>query len=167
MSRRRPTRRTVLIAVAVLTVVFALASLLVVQRSQSSTSDRFDAPDAATGAAADAVPRMLGYGHATIADDLDDATEVMTKSFAKKYSELAPQLIATAEQRKIDVTATVRSIAALECGRECSTSRVRLLAFVDQHRTIAGKPGSPAALSVVISMHRVDGDWLVDDLSTS
>lgn len=167
MTIRRPGRRAVLVTLALASVVFALVALLVVQREEQSATEQFDAQDAATAAATDAIPRMLGYEHTSIADDLDDATEVMTDSFAKKYTELAPQLVATAEQRKIDVTATVRSIAALECGRECSTSAVRLLAFVDQNRTIEDKPASPAALSVVLRMKLVDGQWLVDDLTTS
>ena len=167
MKAPRLGSRTTLMVVALASIVFALVALLVVQRDESSAVEQFDAQDAATAAATDAIPRMLGYEHATIADDLDDATEVMTTSFAKKYTELAPQLTATAEQRKIDVTATVRTIAALECGQECSTTSVRLLAFVDQTRTIAGEPASPAALSVVVKMKQVDGDWLVDDLSTS
>lgn len=163
----RPSTRLVLVTLAVVAVVFALVSVLVVQRAEASAQDQQDARDDAAAAATDAIPRMLGYRHATIADDLDDATEVMTEGFAEKYAELTPQLVATARQREIDVTATVRAIAALECGQECSTSTVRLLAFVDQHRTIAGKPGSPAALSVVLELRRVDGDWLVADLTTS
>ncbi|GAA3540055.1 hypothetical protein AFL01nite_29460 [Aeromicrobium flavum] len=167
MSLRRPRARTALAVLAACAVVFALVSLLVVQRAEAAAQDQADAQDAAVAAASKALPEMLGYEHASIADDLEAATEVMTKKFAKKYSELAPQLIATADQRQIDVVATVRTIAALECGQECSTSQVRVLAFVDQNRTIAAKPGSPAALSVVLEMKKVDGDWLVNDLTTS
>lgn len=167
MRLRRPARRTALLALALASVVFALVVVTIVRGEESSAVERFDAQDAATAAASDALPRMLGYGHETIAKDLDEATEVMTEEFAKKYTELAPQLTTTAEQRKIDVTATVRTIAALECGQECSTKDVRLLAFVDQTRTIDGKPASPAALSIVVEMTKVDGDWLIDDLTTS
>ncbi|RYJ01743.1 MAG: hypothetical protein EON52_20905 [Actinomycetales bacterium] len=162
-----PRTRTLAIVAVVVAVAFALVSLLMVRGAEASAQDEVDARDEATAAASAALPRMLGYRHATIAQDLDDATEVMTPKFAKKYTELTPQLVTTAQQRKIDVTATVREIAALECGQECSTSRVRLLAFVDQSRTIAGEPGSPAALSVVVEMREVDGDWKVDDLTTS
>jgi len=164
---RRPARRTALVVLAVAALVFALVVVLLLQREEASAVEQFDAQDAATAAASDALPRMLGYGHATIEKDLDDATEVMTKGFAKKYTELAPQLTTTAQQRKIDVTATVRTIAALECGQECSPTNVRLLAFVDQTRTIDGKAASPAALSIVVEMKKVDGDWLIEDLTTS
>ncbi|MBC9227681.1 hypothetical protein GL325_15240 [Aeromicrobium sp. 636] len=167
MRLRRPRAGTALLALAVCAVVFALVSLLVVQRAEASAQDQVDAQDAAVAAASKALPEMLGYKHATVEQDLDDATKVMTEKFAKKYSELAPQLVATAGQRQIDVVATVRTIAPLECGQECSTSKVRVLAFVDQNRTIAGKPGSPAALAVVVEMNQVDGDWLVADLTTS
>lgn len=163
----RPSRRVALTVAAVAAVVFALVVVMVVRGEESSAVEQFDAQDAATAAASDAIPRMLAYEHASIEDDLEDATEVMTKKFAKKYSELTPQLTTTAQQRKIDVTATVRTIAALECGQECSTTDVRLLAFVDQNRTIAGKAASPAALSIVVRMKQVDGTWLVDDLSSS
>lgn len=167
MRIKAPGGRTALVVIAVAAVVFALVCLLVVQREEASAVEQYDAQDAATAAASDALPQMLSYGHATIEKDLDDATGAMTKKFAEKYTELAPQLTTTAQQRKIDVTATVRTIAALECGQECSTSTVRLLSFVDQNRTIDGKPASPAALSVVVTMKQVDGDWLVDDLTTS
>lgn len=167
MNISRPSSRTVLVAAAVISLLFALVAFVMVQRAESDAAEQFDAQDAATAAATESLPQILGYGHETIAADLESATDLMTTSFAEKYSELAPQLVTTAEQRKIDVTVSVRDIAALECGQECSTSRVRLLAFVDQHRTIEGKPGSPAALSVVLVMKKVDGDWLVDDLTTS
>lgn len=167
MKIRRPRLRTALVVLAALSIVFALTSFLVIHRAESDAEAQADAQDSATGAAADALPQMLGYRHATIAKDLDDATDVMTKGFAKQYSELAPQLISTAQQRKIDVIATVPEIAALECGQECSTTDVRVLAFVDQNRTVGGKAASPAALSVVVQMKKVDGDWLVADLTTS
>ncbi len=167
MSIRRPSGRSALIAAAVIASLFALVAVVTVYRAQNSASEQFEAQDAATAVGSEAIPQMLGYRHETIAADLESATEVMTDGFAKKYTELAPQLVTTAEQRKIDVVATVRSVAALECGQECSTERVRLLAFVDQHRTIDGKAGSPAAMSVVLVMKKVDGDWLVDDLTTS
>jgi len=164
---RHLTARTLLAALAVASVVFALVAVVLVQRAESRVEAEFAARDAATAAGSAALERMLAYEHETIEDDLESATEVMTEEFAEKYSELAPQLVTTAQQRKVDVVASVRHIAALECGQECSTSAVRLLAFVDQHRTIDGEPGSPAALSVVLSMKRVDGAWLVDDLTTS
>ncbi len=167
MKARRPTGRAVLIAVAVVSVLFATVAQLMVLRAESSAQSQLDAQDEATGSASESLPEILGYKYATIEDDLDAATDLMTKDFAKQYSELSPQLVSTAQQRKIDVTATVRNIAALECGQECSTSSVRVLAFVDQHRTIAGTAASPAALSIVVRMKKVEGQWLVADLSSS
>ena len=161
----RAARGTACVAVAA--VAFALLATLTVRQAESGAQTQVDAEDAATAAASTAVETMLSYDHATIADDLDAATTLMTPDFAKEYEELAPQVIAAAEQRKIDVAATVRAIAPLECGQECSTSQVRLLAFVDQHRTIAGKPGTPAALSAVVTMKKVDGTWRVAGLTTS
>jgi len=167
LSRRTQVVLVMLGLVAVAAVAFALLATLTVRQAESGAQTQVDAEDAATAAASTAVETMLSYDHATIADDLDAATTLMTPDFAKEYEELAPQVIAAAEQRKIDVAATVRAIAPLECGQECSTSQVRLLAFVDQHRTIAGKPGTPAALSAVVTMKKVDGTWRVAGLTTS
>ena len=165
LTMPRPSRLIVL--VASLAVIFALVSFFVINRAESAASDQAEASDAATGVAAESLPKILGYKYASIEKDLDSATDLMTTSFAKKYTELSPQLTATATGRKIDVEAVVREIAPLECGQECSETTVRVLAFVDQHRTIAGVVGSPAALSVVVKMSKVDGDWLVADLTTS
>lgn len=167
MSPRRPRARTLLVAAALASVLFALTAFVMVHRAESAAQDQYDAEDSATGAAAEALPTMLGYRHQSVKQDLEDATKVMTKSFAKKYAELSPQLATVAQQRQIDVTAVVRDVAALECGQECSTQTVRVLAFVDQNRTIAGKAASPAALSVVVTMKQVDGDWKVADLQTT
>lgn len=152
---------------AVVAVVFAVIVTLSVRQTESDAEARVEAADKATAAASDALEAMLGYRHASVQKDLDAATALMTDDFAKEYEQLAPQVATAAKQRKIDVTATVRGIAPLECGQECSTSDVRLLAFVDQTRTIAGKPGSPAALSVVIRMHEVDGDWRVAEMTSA
>lgn len=167
MRFHRPRPRTLLTLVAAVAVAFALAAAWTVQRAESRADDRAVAAREATGAAARALPVMLGYEYSTIEKDLDAATAVMTPSFAKKYTELAPQLIEAAEQRRINVDAQVRAIAPMDCGDECSTSTVRVLAFVDQHRTIDGKPGSPAALSVVLTMRKSDGDWLIADLKNT
>lgn len=167
MRIHRPRPRTLLALMAALGVAFALAAALTVQRVEARATDRADAAESATGAAARALPLMLGYEYATIEEDLDAATDVMTPAFAKKYTELAPQLVTAAQQRKINVDAQVRAIAPMECADECSTSTVRVLAFVDQHRTIDGKVGSPAALSVVLTMKKTDGDWLIADLKNT
>ncbi len=167
MKSKLPSLHALLVAVASLAVIFALVSYYLVHRSESAAQAQAEANDAAASVAADSLERVLAYKHASIEKDLDGATALMTKAFAKKYSELAPQLISTATARKIDVQATVRQIAPIECGQECSASTVRVLAFVDQHRTIDGKAGSPAALSVVVKMKKQDGDWLISDLTTS
>lgn len=164
MKLRRPSRRRVLALLTVVSLMFAAAAFVVVQRQVGEVTGQADAAADATNAAAESLPAMLGYRHASMAADLDAATDLMTKRFAAKYSELAPQLTSVAEQRQIDVVAQVRKIAPLECGQECSSTSVRVLAFVDQNRTIAGEPGSPAALAVVVTMKKVSGDWLIDDV---
>ncbi|QMW65783.1 hypothetical protein H4N58_16660 [Mumia sp. ZJ1417] len=152
---------------AVAAVAFAVIAVVSVRQVEGDAQRQIDAEDAATEQASTALVTMLSYGYASVADDLAAATELMTDDFAAEYEQLAPQVASAAEQRKIDVTASVRAVAPLGCGQECSTSSVRLLAFVDQHRTVAGKAGSPAALSAIVRMEKVDGRWLVAELTTT
>ncbi|KAA1422245.1 hypothetical protein FE697_013860 [Mumia zhuanghuii] len=167
MSRRARVLLAALGVLAVVAVVFAVVATAAVEQTESSADERVATEDAATAAATPALETVLSYGHETVAEDLKSATELMTDDFAAEYEQLSPQVASAAEQRKIDVAATVRAIAPLECGQECSDTSVRLLAFVDQNRTVAGKAGSPAALSVVVRMEKVDGDWLVAELTTT
>ncbi len=173
-QRERPTlsgrARLVLAGLALLAVAavaFAVVAVLAVRQVEGDADRQVEAQDQAAKEATTALDTMLSYRHAIVAADLEAATELMTDDFAAEYEQLAPQVASAAEQRKIDVTASVRAIAPLGCGQECSTSSVRLLAFVDQYRTVAGKPGSPAALSAVVRMEKVDGRWLVAELTTT
>lgn len=166
LSRRARIVLAVLGVVAVLAVAFAVIATVAVHQVESSAQKQSDAADAATAAATKALPKVLGYRYATVAKDLDAATSVMSPAFAKEYLSLKDQIVSGAQQRKIDVVASVRAISPLECGQECSTDDVRLLAFVDQDRTIAGKPGTPAALSAVVRMTKRDGTWVVAELTT-
>ncbi|KHL16334.1 hypothetical protein CLV56_2552 [Mumia flava] len=167
----RRTRALVIVSVvvAVVAVAYAAIAFFTVNGVENDATDRVDVEAEATTAAVAAIPEILGYSHETIDEDLEGATEFMTDDFAAEYSELAPQVSSLAEQRELVVTAGIveDSIAPLSCGQECSPSEVRLLAFVDQERTLAGKPGSPAALSVVLRMEKVDGTWLVAELTTT
>lgn len=167
LSRRARIVLATLAVLAVAAVAFAVVATLAVRQTEGDAEARVDAAEKATSAASSALESTLSYRHATVTEDLEAATERMTSDFAKEYEQLAPQVASAAKQRKIDVTATVRAIAPLECGQECSDSRVRVLAFVDQSRTLDGKAGSPAALSVVVRMQKVDGDWLVAEMTTT
>ncbi|WP_370616247.1 hypothetical protein [Mumia sp. Pv 4-285] len=167
LSRRAKVVLAGLGVLAVVAVAFAVVATLAVRQTESAADERVETADRATAAATPALETVLSYRHASVADDLEAATDLMTDEFAEEYEQLAPQVASAAKQRKIDVAASVRAIAPLECGQECSDTSVRLLAFVDQHRTVAGKPGSPAALSVVVRMEKIDGDWLVAELTTT
>ncbi|MGH1563641.1 hypothetical protein [Mumia sp. DW29H23] len=167
LTRRARVVLAVLAFLALAAVVFAVVATLAVRQTENDAEARVDAAERATSAASTALETTLSYRHATVADDLEAATALMTPDFAAEYEQLAPQVASAAQQRKIDVAATVRAIAPLECGQECSDDSVRLLAFVDQTRTIDGKAGSPAALSIVVRMEKVDGDWLVAEMTTT
>lgn len=167
LSRRARLVLAGLALLAVAAVAFAVVAVLAVRQVEGDADRQVAAQDQAAKEATTALDTMLSYRHASVGADLEAATDLMTDDFAAEYEQLAPQVASAAEQRKIDVTASVRAIAPLGCGQECSTSSVRLLAFVDQYRTVAGKAGSPAALSAIVRMEKADGRWLVAELTTT
>ena len=67
-------------------------------------------------------------------EHLKDSKATMTPSFAKKFDSIAPALQDLAPQRKIQVKATVRNAAAIECGDKCNSDKATILVFIDQAR---------------------------------
>lgn len=143
----------------------AFGTVTTLQRAErdARAADQVAAQDAAAAAAAGAAEEILSYAHATVAADLEAAQKRMTPGFAKDFAEVVPTVISLAEQRQLVVTATVRNVAVVECGEECSTSRVRVLLFVDQERTGEGKPLDPIEVRTVLTMTRSGKGWLVSD----
>jgi hypothetical protein len=143
----------------------AFGTVATVERAgrDGEAADLAAAQEAAASAAATAAEDILSYAHTTVADDLAAAQERMTPAFAEDFAEVVPTVTSLAEQRQLVVTATVRNVAVVECGEECSTSTVRVLLFVDQERTGEGKALDPIEVRTVLTMTRTDGAWLVSD----
>lgn len=150
----------------ILAVAFGATSYAVTQKPADSASAQASANDAATTAAASAAQTILGYSYRTIDANIAAARTDMTAPFAS--TSLTPKLVSElrslADQRKLVVKASVRSAAALECGEDCSTSTVRVLLFIDQDRTTAGKPTSAIPVRAVFTMTDQAGRWLVSNM---
>ena len=86
-------------------------------------------------------------------------------SFAKKFESIAPALQDLAPQRKIQVKATVRNAAPVECGDSCSADRATVLVFIDQAR-VADDAEEPTVFGNRIELMMVerDGRWLVNEI---
>ncbi len=119
---------------------------------------------AAQVAAERAVVPVLSYDHETLAADQQEAQALMTGSYREEYDKLFAVLEENAPQTETTVTASVISSGIVRA----SGDRVQVLVFVDRPTTnrLSAEPVVYKD-QVTLSMQRVDGDWLVDDLVTS
>ena len=115
--------------------------------------------------AASAGETIFTYQFNQLPKHLEDAKATMTPSFAKKFESIAPALQELAPQRKIQVKATVRNAAAIECGDTCRADRATVLVFIDQAR-VASDAEKPTVFGNRIKLKMVerDGRWLVNGI---
>ena len=119
---------------------------------------------AAQVAAERAVVPVLSYDHETLEVDQREAQALMTGSYREEYDKLFAVLEENAPRTETTVTASVISSGIVRA----SGDRVQVLVFVDRPTTnrLSAEPVVYKD-QVTLSMQRVDGDWLVDDLVTS
>ncbi len=124
-----------------------------------------EAHEKAATAAASAGEAIFTYQYNQLDDHLKDAKATMTTSFAKKFESIAPALQDLAPQRKIQVKATVRNAAAIECGDTCRSDRATILVFIDQARVADGEE-KPTVFGnrIELVMVEQDGRWLVNNI---
>lgn len=170
-------------ALAVVTVCALVFVGVVGARHLSERSDDAalaDARAAATSAAATAAEKILSYDYKAIETERSDAGKLMTDDFLKEYDELysgkycdvIPEQNCTEtgtfaeviKSRKQSVEASVVDVAPLECGDDCSQSKVTVLLFIDQATTIDGKQLPPNGTQAKFTMVKQGGSWLVDDI---
>ena len=121
------------------------------------------ARDAQVAAERAAVP-VLSYDYEHLADDQKAAQALMTGSYRKEYDKLFTVLEENAPQTRTKVSATVIASGIVRA----SDTRVQVLVFVDRPTT--NKLSADPVVykdQVTLSMQLVDGEWLVDDLTTS
>ena len=128
-------------------------------------SNVVEAHEKATTTAASAGETIFTYQYNELDEHLKDSKAIMTPSFGKKFESIAPALRNLAPQRKIQVKATVRNAAAIECGDECRSDRATILVFIDQARVADGaKEPTVFGNRIELEMVNVDGSWLVNDI---
>ena len=124
-----------------------------------------EAHEQAATTAASAGETIFTYQYNQLAEHLRDSKAIMTPSFGKKFESIAPALRNLAPQRKIQVKATVRNAAAVECGDKCSSDRATVLVFIDQARVADGaKEPTVFGNRIKLEMVHEDGSWLVNDV---
>ncbi len=124
-----------------------------------------EAHEEAATTAASSGETIFTYQYNQLDEHLKDAKAIMTPTFAKKFESIAPALQELAPQRKIQVKATVRNAAPIECGDTCSADRVTVLVFIDQARVADGsKEPTVFGNRIELNMVERDGRWLVNNI---
>jgi Mce-associated membrane protein len=148
---------TVLVAVLVVGVVYFAYQPPATERIEESTR-------AAQSAAERAIVPVLSYDAKTLDEDQAAAQAQMTSDYRKKYDELFEAIKDNAPRTGTSVSAEVIASGIVRSGDD----RAEILLFVNRPTTNKSRP-QPVVFrdQVTVTMQRVDGDWLVDNLTTS
>ena len=157
---RRVARRWRLIAVGALLAASAVvaAGLFVAQyRLDRQTSDM--SSKAAVNAAAEGTTALLSYAPESVDRDLATAKTHLTGEFLTYYSKFSDQIVApAAKQNAVKTTASVARAAVAEMRPDFA----KVLIFLNQETASRDRP-EPAqtASSVLVSLTKINGDWLI------
>lgn len=109
------------------------------------------------------VVAMLGYNHATVADQLHAAADGLTPDYRTEYLKLVDGTIAPGAKDKaidVQVTSSAKSVV------EASPDRVVTLLYLNQITTSSESPEAVSSGSRVrVEMVRDGDDWLVNWLT--
>ena len=106
-----------------------------------------------------AVPEILGYDHARLSQDIDEASQFLTPDFASEYQALGEgEIRRTSKRYQAVVVAQVVS-AGLEA---LDAETAQALVFVDQTTRTSMLPVPRVDTSRVrVHLIRTDGEWRV------
>lgn len=130
----------------------------------SGDEDDDSAAREAQVAAERAVVPVLSYDYETLEADQRAAQALMTGGYREEYDKLFTVLEDNAPQTQTRVTADVIASGIVRAAAD----RVQVLVFVDRPTT--NKLNAEPVVykdQVTVAMQLVDGEWLVDDLTTS
>lgn len=160
---RWPVPTWLLVGLAV--VVAALVAGVVYFANQPSDTEIEESTRAAQSAAERAIVPVLSYDAKTLDEDQASADAQMTSEYRKKYDNLFESVKENAPRTGTVVIAEPPLASGIVRSGE---DRVQILLFVNRTRTNKASP-EPVVFrdQVTVTMQRVGGDWLVDDLQTS
>lgn len=146
-------------------VVAALIAGVVYFANQPSDTEVEEATRAAQSAAERAVVPVLSYDAETLEEDQAEAQRQMTSDYREEYDKLFEAIKDNAPRTGTVVQAEPPLASGIVRSGE---DRVQILLFVDRATTNKARP-EPVVFrdQVTVTMQRVGGDWLVDDLETS
>ena len=160
---RRAVPGWLITGVALLTaiVVGVCAWLWFVQPADSAVED---STRAAQSAAERAVVPILSYDAAHLDEDQQAAASYLTPDYRKKYDQVFEVIKQNAPATETVVTVQVVASGVVRSGQD----RVDVLLFVNRPTT--NKQSSEPVIykdHVTLTMEKVDGEWLVDNLVTA
>ncbi len=114
---------------------------------------------AVVSATSDGTVALLSYSPESLDKDFAAAKSHLAGDFLSYYSQFTEQIVApAAKQKSLKTTAHVMGAAVSELHPDSAV----VLVFVDQSTTSKDRPDpSLAASSVLVSMTRVNGNWLI------
>lgn len=150
-------RLILIVAVAVASVGLAVGLYLTQYRTDVQTDDA--AASAAVRAASDGTVALLSYQPDSVDTDLAAAKTHLTGEFLTYYGKFSDEiLLPAAKERSVSTEASV--VRAAEAEIHPDTAKV--LVFVNQTTTSRERPdASQTASSVMVSLAKVDGRWLI------
>ena len=145
-------------------VVAALIAGVVYFSDQPSDTEVEESTRAAQSAAERAIVPVLSYDARTLEEDQAAAQAQMTSDYREEYDKLFEAIKENAPRTKTTVAAEVIASGIVRSGED----RVEILLFVNRPTTNKARP-EPVIFrdQVTVTMQRVGGDWLVDELETS
>jgi Mce-associated membrane protein len=146
-------------------VVAALVAGVVYFANQPSDTEVEEATRAAQSAAERAVVPVLSYDAQTLEEDQAEAQSYLTSDYRTEYDKLFEAIKDNAPRTGTVVAAEEPLASGIVRSGE---DRVEVLLFVNRPTTNKARP-EPVIFrdQVTVTMQRVGGDWLVDDLTTS
>lgn len=147
------------VAALLLSISAALTIWLYVWQYRTDTQSDPAKQAGALAAARDGTVAILSYSPATLDRDFATAKSRLTGDFLAYYDQFTQQIVTPAAKEKA-VTTTAQMMGAAVS--EIHSKSAVVLVFVNQSTTSKERPDpTMAASSVLVSLTRVDGKWLI------
>jgi Mce-associated membrane protein len=137
----------------------ALSAVLYFSQYRPDQQTNSAAAQNAIRAASDGTVAILSYSPDSLDRDFSAAKEHLTGDFLSYYNQFTEQIVApAAKQKGVKTSATVVQSAV----SELNPDRAVVLLFINQTTTSTDRPDPAlASSSVLVSMNKVNGAWLI------
>ncbi|GAB3280574.1 hypothetical protein GCM10027589_07600 [Actinocorallia lasiicapitis] len=166
--RRRPVLTWTQLAVALLIALTAAGLLFLPERPGASpAADNHSLIDVAATEqviteVGDGLVKVLSYTPDTLAATEQAATTLLEGRAAEQYKQLFGTLRTQVPAQKLTLSTRVVRAGV----NELTADKARLLFFLDQTQTKAGKPAGTLPAQLSVSAVRRDGRWLITEIAS-